>query len=206
MLFSSSLKQLRLSHNLSQTQLAKRLNVSPKTISNWENERNLPDIELVIKIARILDVTIDELIIGNNQLEAKLIKDGHNSFRDTVMAIVVTLYSSLTGMLALVWILNIQSFLRNIVFLIWLFLGFLFYSMIKPDKNQKENPFDSISPIIRYTFVILFMVLGLAITIGSFWLIVNYPKNIACYVTMLVGLVIIIMTKPIWPRNVKSAK
>ncbi|WP_232683774.1 helix-turn-helix transcriptional regulator [Leuconostoc mesenteroides] len=206
MLFSSSLKQLRLSHNLSQTQLAKRLNVSPKTISNWENERNLPDIELVIKIARILDVTIDELIIGNNQLEAKLIKDSHNSFRDTVMAIVVTLYSSLTGMLALVWILNIQSFHRNIVFLIWLFLGFLFCSMIKPNKNQKENPFDSISPIIRYTFVILFMVLGLAITIGSFWLIVNYPKNIACYVTMLVGLVIIIMNKPIWPRNVKSAK
>ena len=106
MLFSSSLKQLRLSHNLSQTQLAKKLNVSPKTISNLENERNLPDIELVIKIAKILDVTIDELIIGNNQLEAKLIKDSHNSFRDTVMAIVVTLYSSLTGMLALVWILN----------------------------------------------------------------------------------------------------
>ncbi|MDC2806223.1 helix-turn-helix transcriptional regulator [Leuconostoc suionicum] len=35
MLFSSSLKQLRLSYNLSQTQLAKKLNVSPKTISNW---------------------------------------------------------------------------------------------------------------------------------------------------------------------------
>lgn len=123
MLFSSSLKQLRLSHNLSQTQLAKRLNVSPKTISNWENERNLPDIELVIKIARILDVTIDELIIGNNQLEAKLIKDSHNSFRDTVMAIVVTLYSSLTGMLALVWILNIRAFFDMVV--PW--LSFLFY-------------------------------------------------------------------------------
>lgn len=206
MLFSSSLKQLRLSHNLSQTQLAKKLNVSPKTISNWANERNLPDIELVIKIAKILDVTIDELIIGNNQLEAKLIKDSHSSFRDTVMAIVVTLYSSLTGMLALVWILNIQSFPRNIVFLIWLFLGFIFCCMIKPSKNQKENPFDSISPIIRYTFVILFIVLGLAITIGSFWLIASYPKNITCYVTMLVGIVIIIMTKPIWPKSVKHFK
>ncbi|MFT8966774.1 MAG: XRE family transcriptional regulator, partial [Leuconostoc suionicum] len=78
--------------------------------------------------------------------------------------------------------------------------------MIKPSKNQKENPFDSISPIIRYTFVILFIVLGLAITIGSFWLIASYPENITCYVTMLVGIVIIIMTKPIWPRNVKHSK
>lgn len=66
MTFSKSLKELRLLHELSQTQLAKKLNVSPKTISNWKNERNLPDIELIIKISKVLDVTLDELIIGNN--------------------------------------------------------------------------------------------------------------------------------------------
>ena len=37
MTFSKSLKELRLLHELSQTQLARKLNVSPKTISNWEN-------------------------------------------------------------------------------------------------------------------------------------------------------------------------
>ncbi|ACA83578.1 MULTISPECIES: helix-turn-helix domain-containing protein [Leuconostoc] len=189
-------------HKLSQRQLAKKLNVSPKTISNWENERNLPDIELIIKISKVLDVTLDELITGNSQLENKLIKDSHKVFRDNALAIVVSLYSLLTGMLAMVWFLNIQTPLRIVVFLTWLFVGFIFGYMIEPTDNK--NPFDSISPIIRYSFITLFIVLGLSIIIGSFWLIVNYPQKIISFVTMIVGVVIIIMTKPIWPTKNKN--
>ena len=189
-------------HKLSQRQLAKKLNVSPKTISNWENERNLPDIELIIKISKVLDVTLDELITGNSQLENKLIKDSHKVFRDNALAIVVSLYSLLTGMLAMVWFLNIQTPLRIVVFLTWLFVGFIFGYMIEPTDNK--NPFDSISPIIRYSFITLFIVLGLSIIIGSFCLIVNYPQKIISFVTMIVGVVIIIMTKPIWPTKNKN--
>jgi len=191
-----------LRHKLSQRQLAKKLNVSPKTISNWENERNLPDIELIIKISKVLDVTLDELITGNSQLENKLIKDSHKVFRDNALAIVVSLDSLLTGMLAMVWFLNIQTPLRIVVFLTWLFVGFIFGYMIEPTDNK--NPFDSISPIIRYSFITLFIVLGLSIIIGSFWLIVNYPQKIISFVTMIVGVVIIIMTKPIWPTKNKN--
>ncbi|AUJ30750.1 helix-turn-helix transcriptional regulator [Liquorilactobacillus hordei] len=204
MTFSKSLKELRLLHELSQTQLAKKLNVSPKTISNWENERNLPDIELIIKISKVLDVTLDELIIGNNQLENKIIKDSHKIFRDNVMAIVVSLYSTLTGMLAMVWFLNIQTPLRIIIFSTWLFVGFIFGYMIELTDNK--NPFDSISPILRYSFIALFIVLGLSLIIGSFWLIIKYPQKKVSFVTMIVGVIIIIMTKPIWPIKNKNIK
>ncbi|MFT8884062.1 MAG: helix-turn-helix transcriptional regulator [Liquorilactobacillus hordei] len=204
MTFSKSLKELRLLHELSQTQLAKKLNVSPKTISNWENERNLPDIELIIKISKVLDVTLDELIIGNNQLENKIIKDSHKIFRDDVMAIVVSLYSTLTGMLAMVWFLNIQTPLRIIIFSTWLFVGFIFGYMIELTDNK--NPFDSISPILRYSFIALFIVLGLSLIIGSFWLIIKYPQKKVSFVTMIVGVIIIIMTKPIWPIKNKNIK
>ncbi|MBZ2406042.1 helix-turn-helix transcriptional regulator [Liquorilactobacillus hordei] len=204
MTFSKSLKELRLLHELSQTQLAKKLNVSPKTISNWENERNLPDIELIIKISKVLDVTLDELIIGNNQLENKIIKDSHKIFRDNVMAIVVSLYSTLTGMLAMVWFLNIQTPLRIIIFSTWLFVGFVFGYMIELTDNK--NPFDSISPILRCSFIALFIVLGLSLIIGSFWLIIKYPQKMVSFVTMIVGVIIIIMTKPIWPIKNKNIK
>ncbi|MFT9373457.1 helix-turn-helix transcriptional regulator [Liquorilactobacillus hordei] len=204
MTFSKSLKELRLLHELSQTQLAKKLNVSPKTISNWENERNLPDIELIIKISKVLDVTLDELIIGNTQLENKIIKDSHKIFRDNVMAIVVSLYSTLTGMLAMVWFLNIQTPLRIIIFSTWLFVGFIFGYMIELTDNK--NPFDSISPILRYSFIALFIVLGLSLIIGSFWLIIKYPQKMVSFVTMIVGVIIIIMTKPIWPIKNKNIK
>jgi len=75
-------------------------------------------------------------------------------------------------------------------------------TMIEPTDNK--NHFDSISPIIRYSFITLFIVLGLSIIIGSFWLIVNYPQKIISFVTMIVGVVIIIMTKPIWPTKNKN--
>ncbi|MDI6615022.1 XRE family transcriptional regulator, partial [Leuconostoc suionicum] len=98
----------------------------------------------------------------------------------------------------------IQTPLRTIVFSTWLFVGFIFGYMIEPTDNK--NPFDSISPIIRYSFIALFIVLGLSIIIGSSWLIVNYPQKIIYFVTMIVGVVIIIMTKPIWPTKNRNAE
>ncbi len=154
---------------------------------------------MIIKISKVLDVTLDELITGNSKLENKLIKDSHKVFHDNVMAIMVSLYSMLTGMLAMVWLLNIQTPLSIIIFLIWLFVGLIFGYMIEPTDNK--NPFDSISPIIRYSFITLFIVLGLSIIIGSLWLILNYPQKIISFVTMIVGVIIIIMTKPIWPTK-----
>lgn len=120
------------------------------------------------------------------------------------MAIVVSLYSTLTGMLAMVWFLNIQTPLRIIIFSIWLFVGFIFGYMIEPTDNK--NPFDSISPILRYSFIALFIVLGLSLIIGSFWLIIKYPQKMVSFVTMIVGIIIIIMTKPIWPIKNKNIK
>ena len=76
--------------------------------------------------------------------------------------------------------------------------------MIEPTDNK--NPFDSISPVIRYSFISLFIVLGLSIIIGSFWLIVNDPQKIMPFVTMIVGVVIIVMTKPLWPTRNKNGE
>lgn len=152
---------------------------------------------MIIKVSKVLDVTLDELIIGTNQLENKLIKDSHKVFRDNVMAIVVSLYSTLTGMLAMVWFLNIQTPLRIIIFSTWLCVGFILGYMIEPTDNK--NPFEAISPILRYSFIAQFIVLGLPLIIGSFWLIIKYPPKMVSFVTMIVGVIIIIMTNPIWP-------
>lgn len=61
-MFGDSIKKLRLSHNLSQVQLASELNVSKQTISNWENNNILPSIEMLIKISEFFSVTTDSLL------------------------------------------------------------------------------------------------------------------------------------------------
>ena len=53
---------LRNKKNMSQTHLARKLNVSPKTVSKWENGHGLPHIDTLYKLCEILDVDINELL------------------------------------------------------------------------------------------------------------------------------------------------
>lgn len=48
----------------SQTELANKLNVSPKTISKWEKGHGLPNIEILPNLAQIFNVSIDYLLLG----------------------------------------------------------------------------------------------------------------------------------------------
>ena len=53
---------LRNKKSMSQTQLARKLNVSPKTVSKWENGHGLPHIDTLHKLCEILDVDINEIL------------------------------------------------------------------------------------------------------------------------------------------------
>ncbi len=56
------LKELRIKHNISQAEMAKILNVSQKSISNYENGLSDPNIETLKKIADFFRITIDSLV------------------------------------------------------------------------------------------------------------------------------------------------
>lgn len=49
---------------LTQTELAEKLGVTDKSISNWENGRNMPDLSLFKPLCQILDISINDLISG----------------------------------------------------------------------------------------------------------------------------------------------
>ena len=55
------IKKLRIKHNLTQEALADKLNISPQSISKWENGFAMPDISLLPELSEIFGVTIDEL-------------------------------------------------------------------------------------------------------------------------------------------------
>lgn len=61
---SENLRRLRLEKGWSQQALAEALLISPKTVSKWETAENRPDIDTVIRLARIFDVTTDTLLLG----------------------------------------------------------------------------------------------------------------------------------------------
>ena len=53
------IRQLRISHNLNQVQLAEKLSVSKQTISNWENNYL---IEMLVRISKFFSVSTDFLL------------------------------------------------------------------------------------------------------------------------------------------------
>ena len=62
MTFGKKLSILRKQLNLSQAELAEKLNVSRQAITKWENEIGLPDLDNIKKLSSIFNVKIDELL------------------------------------------------------------------------------------------------------------------------------------------------
>ena len=61
------INNLRKQHGLSQDDFANLFNVSRQTISNWENGKSYPDLEMIIKVSDYFKISIDELL-KNDQL------------------------------------------------------------------------------------------------------------------------------------------
>ena len=78
MSLGNKIKEQRLKCELTQSQLASILNVSNKTISSWENDRTILDINLIFKLANTLKTSLYTFIneesynLDNLELEIKL--------------------------------------------------------------------------------------------------------------------------------------
>lgn len=81
------IKNIRISNNLKQNQLAKMLFVSEKTISSWENNRTVPDLNMIYKISDYFKKSFYCLINDDydtentNEIEIKLKVDKDEYFR-----------------------------------------------------------------------------------------------------------------------------
>ena len=71
----NEIKTRRTELNLTQEDLAKKLNVSRTAISNWEQQRNYPDIELLVTISDVLDISLDKLLRGDSKMVKELSLD-----------------------------------------------------------------------------------------------------------------------------------
>lgn len=72
--FSNKIKEIREKNNLTQEEMAEKLHVSRQAVSNWENNKNYPDIGIIMDISKTFSISLDELIMNN--VSEKLIKDG----------------------------------------------------------------------------------------------------------------------------------
>lgn len=90
--FNNKLYNLRKQKGLSQEELANRLNVSRQTVSKWEVGDSTPDMEKLIAISDLFEISLDELVMDKaptpmgdasakpeivNELKEKVFTDGN---------------------------------------------------------------------------------------------------------------------------------
>lgn len=83
----------RKENNLTQEQVAEKLSVSNKTVSRWENGKGFPDVSLLKPLSELLNVSVNELLLGEKIPEdnfrkkveentLRILEDCHFAFKE----------------------------------------------------------------------------------------------------------------------------
>ena len=60
---AANLRRLRADHEYTQTQICAKLNISRQAYSNYETGKRIPDLDILIRIANLYHVTLEQLIM-----------------------------------------------------------------------------------------------------------------------------------------------
>lgn len=99
--FGLNLQNLRKKHNLSQEQLAEKLEVSRQAVSKWENGSSYPEMDKLIMLSELFNIDIDMLIKGNldtenNEEGRELYEKMYNKFTKMITLGVVLILLGVT--------------------------------------------------------------------------------------------------------------
>ena len=148
---AKNISELRQANNMTQLELAEKLNYSDKTISKWERAESSPDISVLIEMAELFGVTLDyfakEEHTKKDVVESKPEKTGYN--RKAIA------YISESGG----WIVAIFAFIITTLILKEMTFQFLYFVYALPVVLIVKLVFNSIwfNPRHNYYIISLLM-------------------------------------------------
>lgn len=143
----NKIKYYRGEKELSQEELAERVYVSRQTISNWENNKSYPDINSIVLLSEIFEISIDNLIKGDVEQMKKEINSEEVkklNFYATMMVILMLVATIL--LMPMLKFIGLYGFIPYFV----LVACAMFFS-IKVDKIKKDNDIQTYKEIVAFT-------------------------------------------------------
>ena len=98
-IIGKNITRLRKTANMTQLELAEKLSYSDKSVSKWEQGNGIPDVRILMQIAELFGVTLDDLV--HEQREHKLMPKTLRLIRRTVI---------ITCSALLVWLVAVVAF------------------------------------------------------------------------------------------------
>lgn len=127
MKFNEKLIMLRKQHNLSQEQVAEKLGVARQTISKWELGETTPEMDKLIIMSELYNITLDELMKEEN--EGKVVNDPNNTNSQKLAGMTIKILKGIGIFIIIVAILY--------VFL--MIIGFVAFNKVETNSDSKTT-------------------------------------------------------------------
>jgi len=76
--------ELRKSKNLTQDDVAEKLNITRQTVSKWETNQSTPDFDKIVPLCELFEISTDELLKGEKKEENNKIQE--NNLNETTIS------------------------------------------------------------------------------------------------------------------------
>lgn len=141
------IKKHRQEVQLSQEKLADRVYVSRQTISNWENDKSYPDVNSLVLLSEIFQISLDNLIKGDIEVmkdviqKEEIVKMNRYGKIYTIMLIVTAISAVPLFMWLGVW-----------AFIPWGIIWALsMYFAVQVEKVKKDNDVQTYKEIVAFS-------------------------------------------------------
>lgn len=141
------IKKYRQEAQLSQEELANRIYVSRQTISNWENDRSYPDVNSLVLLSEIFQISLDILIKGDIDIMKEVIqKEEVTKLNRYGTIYTVLLVAVVVSAVPLFMWLGTRAFIPwGIIFAIAM------YFALKIEKIKKDNDIQTYKEIVAFS-------------------------------------------------------
>ena len=116
----------RKSINLTQMQLAEKLNITDRAISKWENGRAMPDSSIMLELCDILKISVNDLLCG----EMVEMDNYNKELENNLLEMIKEKEQSDKGLLTIEWVIGILS-------IVVLFVPILIGSLLNLEEWQR---------------------------------------------------------------------
>lgn len=149
----SNLISLRKSRSLTQIELGEKINYSDKTISKWENGDSCPNIEAVHKLAKFYDVSIDDLLSEDFQIDKKIVAEKQRSYSKLIISLlaVMTVWLIATIIFVAISLLDVSN-------------AWMVFIIAVPESAIVSLVFNSIWGNTRFNYLIISILLWTLLT------------------------------------------
>ena len=140
------IKKYRTEMGLSQDRLAEKIFVSRQTISNWENNKNYPDVKSLLLLSCLFNVSLDMLVKGDlEKMKEEIKEEDIISFKK--LSNIFTVF--LAAMILLP--IPLKMFVGNSGMVIWVLIaiGAIYYG-VKVEKMKKNFDIQTYKEIINF--------------------------------------------------------